>query len=236
MIIPSLDLNDPAIDVAVAHGFIPGLKPSKGNNAPQSTIPTQPQQAPQTQQPTSQPTAEVKDTNLESMVRAVAQIELDEYGHWDYHGHSSGLSFVRRMREQLGDIMGPDTQATPFVKSRPKSNVIDSPKSGNYDSPSDFPSPGYDLAPEHIARQACSKAVYDAASLLRPVHLPTFWASFQRLYSIPAEQYTDEDHKFLPLYYSTMAVGTLFGPEDDNDQQGYEGAINRGYVRTRMTE
>ena len=110
------------------------------------------------------------DTNLESMVRAVAQLDMDEQGHWDYHGHSSGLSFVRRMREQLGDIMGQEGQATPFVKTRPMSQVLESPKSGA-DSPAGDISPaaGTDLPQLEYAREICSYTVNDAAVLLRVV-------------------------------------------------------------------
>lgn len=228
MIIPNLDLNDPAIDVAVQQGFIPGLKSKMGDFA--ETKAQQRQNAPNT-------IDGAKDTNLESMVRAVGQIELDERGNWDYHGHSSGLSFVRRMREQLGDLMGPDTQASPFVKSRPASHVIDSPKSNNnyYESPMDSSSmSSLDLPPEDLARELCANSVQEAAVLLRAVHLPSFWASFQRLYSLPQEHYSDQDHRFLPLFYSTLALGALFGHDEGEGQQGYESAIDQGYVLWRV--
>ena len=101
ILIPNLDLTDPGIDAAVAQGWIPGA-PGKGD--PTAARTQRHQRAP----PQLQPTAEnnKSDTNLESMVRAVAQIDMDETGNWDYHGHSSGLSFVRRMREQLGGLDG----------------------------------------------------------------------------------------------------------------------------------
>ena len=130
ILIPNLDLNDPGIDAAVAQGWIPGA-PGKGHpGAPVAAAAAAAAATQPTQRPPLAPNTENKsDTNLESMVRAVAQMDVDEQGHWDYHGHSSGLSFMRRMREQLGDLMGPDSPATPFVKSRPPSLVLDSPRS-----------------------------------------------------------------------------------------------------------
>jgi hypothetical protein len=181
ILIPNLDLNDPGIDAAVAQGWIPGA-PGKGHPSAPGGIASATAAAQSSQRPPLAPNPENKsDTNLESMVRAVAQMDVDEQGHWDYHGHSSGLSFMRRMREQLGDLMGPDPPATPFVKSRPPSLVLDSPRS-TFDSPSEHPnSPSGELPPKDMAYQFCSNAIDDAAALLKFVHKPSFWASFERI-------------------------------------------------------
>lgn len=221
MLMPEIDLNDPAIDVAVAQGYIPGL------NKPKTPGPEE------SKYPTSTPSGAIdngKDTNLESMVRAVGQLDLDEQGNWDYHGHSSGLSFVRRMREQLGSIMGPDTQATPFVKSRPMSQVLDSPKSNYMESPMESISAGADLPAKELGRQLCSMSLSDAAVLLRPLHHPSFWRSFDRIYATHPDNYNDQDHRFLPLLYSVLALGCLFGKDEKSElnKLGYENAIDQG--------
>ncbi|KXL41553.1 hypothetical protein M433DRAFT_77064 [Acidomyces richmondensis BFW] len=238
ILIPNLDLNDPGIDAAVKQGWIPGA-PGRGNPSavPDTARPRMNAEPPPPPPPAAaqrpQHAQNLSDTQLELMVRAVAQLDMDEQGHWDYHGHSSGLSFVRRMREQLGDLMGPDTPTTPFVKNRPMSQVLDSPKSFA-DSPNMESSPGstVDLPPIEYARQICSNAVDDATSLLRIVHKPSFWQSFERLYSTPPDQYTNEDNKFLPLFHSVMAVGHLFGKDDSSslNQHGYESAIQQGFT------
>jgi hypothetical protein len=221
-------LNDPGIDAAVAQGWIPGA-PGKGHPSAPGGLAS----AAATQRPPLTPNPENKsDTNLESMVRAVAQMDVDEQGHWDYHGHSSGLSFMRRMREQLGDLMGPDSPATPFVKSRPASLVLDSPRS-TFDSPSEnLGSPGSELPPKDIARQFCSNAIDDAAALLKFVHKPSFWASFERTYDTPSDNWGNEEQRFLPLLYSAMALGTLFGQDEQSNlnQVGYESAIQQGFA------
>lgn len=232
ILIPNLDLTDPGIDAAVAQGWIPGA-PGKGNPAAaQPPLPRPPPQAAPTNGHTPQHTENKSDTNLESMVRAVAQMDMDEQGHWDYHGHSSGLSFVRRMREQLGDLMGPDTAATPFVKSRPMSQILDSPRSAGESSPGDVSPGGSELPPKDYARQVCSNAVNDATALLRVVHKPSFWQSFERIYSMPSEHWTNEDNVFLPLFHSAMALGHLFAKDDDGNlnEQGYESAIQQGFA------
>lgn len=169
------------------------------------------------------------DSHLESMVRSTGQLDLDEQGNLEYHGHSSGLSFVRRMREQLGDVMGPEGQGTPFVKSRPMSQVFDSPRS-THDSPFDSSLVGPDLPPRDVARLLCDNAIHDAASILRVVHYPTFMKQFDSVYDKPPESYTNEENVFLPLLYATMALGTLFSKDDNGelDRKGYENAITEG--------
>lgn len=169
------------------------------------------------------------DSHLESMVRSTGQLDLDEQGNLEYHGHSSGLSFVRRMREQLGDVMGPEGQGTPFVKSRPMSQVFDSPRS-THDSPLDSSLTGPELPPRDVARLLCDNAIHDAASILRVVHYPTFMKQFDSIYDKPPESYSNDDNVFLPLLYATMALGTLFSKDDNGelDRKGYENAIAEG--------
>jgi hypothetical protein len=76
ILIPNLDLSDPGIDAAVAQGWIPGA-PGKGN-------PTADQSSNSSSRPPPAPHVEKKsDTNLESMMTAAAQLDIDETGNWD---------------------------------------------------------------------------------------------------------------------------------------------------------
>lgn len=234
ILIPNLDLNDPGIDAAVAQGWIPGA-PGKGRPVASHE--------PRTQRPSVQPlpgSENKSDTNIEAMMKAVAQLDMDEAGNWDYHGHSSGLSFVRRMREQLGDLMGPETVSTPFVKNRPLSHVLDSPKSvaPSADSPafSEPTSAATDLPPKHMALETCKGAVDEAAALFRVVHKPSFWQSVDRLYAVPQDQWSNEDHKFLPLFHAALALGHLFSKPDQTtlESGNYESAIQQGFVHFRL--
>lgn len=73
---------------------------------------------------------------------------------------------------------------------------------------------------------------------MRLVHEPSFWATFERVYSTPWDQYTNEEHTFLPLLYVAMATGCLFSDnvESTLDKSGYEGAIGQGYVTNRICD
>jgi hypothetical protein len=169
------------------------------------------------------------DDHLESMVKSTGQLDLDEQGNIEYHGHSSGLTFVRRMRESLGDVMGPEGKGTPFVKSRPMSQVFDSPRSfSEKDSPWEQ-LPGSDLPPRELAREMCDITINDAGAILRFVHYPTFVKQMENLYDLTPENYTNEENMFLPLLYSVLAVATLFQRGDGSGlDEGYEKAISEG--------
>jgi hypothetical protein len=214
LLIPNVDLNDPELEMKLRSSFqfspSPLRTPSITANA---VIPEEQENG--------------VDDQLESMVKATGDLDLDEQGNFEYHGHSSGLHFIRRMRESLGDVMGPEPKSTPFIKSRPMSNVIDSPRSAS-DSPMDS-LPGSDLPPIAVARELCDIAINDAGALMRFVHYPTFISQMERLYDIPLEQYGNDENMFLPLFYAVLSVATLFAKTDDSGREyGYEAAIQEG--------
>lgn len=209
VVLPNLDgLDDPAIDLVIRKGCLPDIGPGDREKAQNSSTSS--------------------DTNLESMVNAVGSIELDETGMWDYSGHSSGLNFMRRVREQLGDVISSPIAAMPALSSRSPTS-LESPRpatnSAASESPMELQNGNFgnplpvNLPTKEAARVMCRNAVSEVAVLLRVVHEPTFWASFDRIYSIPPTQYADEDHRFLPLLYSTLAVGVVYGNEQDNTYQ-----------------
>jgi hypothetical protein len=214
LLIPNVDLNDPELEMKLRQfQFSPSPLRSTPATSINVTIP------------------EEHDSGgcdqLESMVQATGALDLDEQGNFEYHGHSSGLHFLRRMRESLGDVMGPEPKSTPFIKSRPMSTVIDSPRSTG-DSPLES-LPGSDLPPRAIARELCDIAINDAGALLRIVHYPTFISQMERLYDVSPENYGNDENMFLPLFYAVLAVATLFAKTDSNGQEyGYEAAITEG--------
>ena len=171
-----------------------------------------------------------KDSLLESMVHNTGSLDLDDRGNWDFHGHSSGLVFLRRMRQQFGDLMGDsEFQGSTFLKMKPARRTLDSPMS--IDSPTDpnFPITA-DLPSKEYGRSLCENALDDACALMRFAHKPTFYAMFDRIYDTPPEQYGNEENKYLPLVYAVMAVGSLFAKTEDSklEREGYEGAIDQG--------
>jgi hypothetical protein len=228
LIVPNADLKDPDLEAKLRQlSFSPTpFSPSPFSPSPLRTTATTVNGA-----RTQVAPDEAVDDHLESMVRSTGQLDLDEQGHFEYHGHSSGLSFVRRMRESLGDVMMPEGKGTPFVVSRPMSQVFDSPRSLN-DSPWDSVPPGADLPSREVARELCDLAINDAGALLRFVHYPTFVKGLEKIYDTAPEDYGNDENAFLPLLYSVLALGTLFSKKDEEelDTRGYEKAIHEGYV------
>ncbi|KAL1641248.1 Gypsy retrotransposon integrase-like protein 1 [Diplodia intermedia] len=239
-ILPNVDLDDPALVASLQEGVLPPLPQAQA--PPQAQAQARPFAAPDGQMAHAQadrpmrvdtmnPQAQSGEGQLESMVRATGQLDLDEHGYWDYHGHSSGLSFVRRMRERF-DFMGRgEGESSPFPLTRPLSHVFESPKSVQ-DSPATFDNAvlgGAELPSREKARELCDTALNDASALLRVVHLPSFWKSFETLYGKLPEEYGAAENSFLPLLYTVLALGTLFSrTSEDLDEVGYENAINQG--------
>lgn len=157
-------------------------------------------------------------------------LDRDDQGHWDYHGHTSGIIFVRRLRKQLGavDITSPMARSRASISGQ----MMGSPKSFS-ESPQDSSlPPTHDLPPREVARRLCHNSIDHACSLMRFVHEPSFFAMLERIYDTPPDQFTNEENSFLPLLYIVIAVGCLFSEDGQGqgtlDLSGYEGAIGQG--------
>ena len=170
-----------------------------------------------------------KDSMLESMVQNTGSLDLDDEGNWDFHGHSSGRAFLRRMREQFGDLMG-KPNVTPWMNYNPGSSrtqLVESPTT-LLDSPMDRTLPKtHELPSKSIALLLCGNALDDAGALIRVVHQSTFYDVFHRVYDVPYETFGDEEHKFLPLLYCVLALGSLFARADQSELH-YQNAIDQG--------
>ncbi|CAI7580366.1 unnamed protein product [Penicillium glandicola] len=219
-VLPNVDLDDPQLDVkATEQKFVAAQK------AKQATEDVKPLAVQDTAQ-------ELGDEGLlETMVDNSGCLDRDDQGHWDYHGHTSGVLFVRRLRKQLGatDITGPMARSRPSITA----HMLDSPKSMS-ESPQDTTlPPTHELPPRAVARRLCHNALDHACSLMRFVHEPSFFTSLERIYDTPPEQFTNEENSFLPLLYIVIAVGCLFSDDGSGqgtlDLAGYESAIGQGF-------
>ncbi|KAL3419637.1 fungal specific transcription factor [Phlyctema vagabunda] len=234
-VLPTVDLNDPNIDVAIQQ-----RRQAVGVQEMQQQPPPAPPQGPP---PTSAPHAGLHvpatddpDAKLRSMIETTGQLDLDERGHWDFHGGSSGAIFLKRMREQFGSLLG--TEPTmPFLPRPPRPAAItpflDSPKSISVESPMDSGLPNtIDLPSRDQARTLCTNALNCACSLLRFVHQPTFYEVFDRIYDVSPDNYGDEENRFLPLLYVVLALGCMFttepGEEDEPVHAIYKNSIEQG--------
>lgn len=170
------------------------------------------------------------------MIRQTGQMDLDEKGQWDYYGHSSGLSFLRRVRDQFGHSLNPeaaDSRSAAVHRTRNIGQDFTSPRSPGevIDSPFERPrSPLHHLPSKSLAQRLCGDALDDASAILNLVYKPGFYRGFDRIYSLSPDRYEDHDRKYLPLLYSVLALGCLFDKGDENilDQSGYEGATDQG--------
>ena len=169
------------------------------------------------------------EAQLESMVQSTGTLDLDDNGNWDYHGVSSGWTFLRRLRAQMGPSF-----SDPRHWKKPKLPAMlesQSPRSPS-ESPLDGQSPvTHDLPPIETARKLCRNALDDACALMRFIHQPTFYQRMDKIYSTDPERFTNTDSKFLPVLYLVMAVGCMFSTAEDDrlDVEGYEKGIGQGY-------
>lgn len=219
MVLPDLNLDDPQFDVHATEKLLAGSKKDKQptGNARKPSIGPQPDSG----------TEGGDESLLETMVDNSGCLDVDDQGHYDYHGHTSGVTFIQRLRKQLGAM----DLALP-MRTRSMPQMLDSPKS--IESPQDpaFP-PTHDLPTREIAHRLCHNALDDGCSLMRFVHEPSFYAMLNRIYDTPWEQFTNQENSFLPLLYIVMSVGCLFsddGPGGTLNLSGYENAIGQGYV------
>ena len=231
-VLPDLDLDDPNYEAAISQRIHPvvkqEIKPADNSQAMPGITPG----IPQADSPSD--TDAEKDSLLESMVENTGLLDIDDQGYWDFHGHSSGLVFLQRMREQFGGLMGKTEGASmPFMKSRSPmslSQPFESPKS-LVDSPMDPNLPNMqELPARDCARKLCEYALDDACALMRFVHQPTFYAMFDRVYDVAPENYGNDENRFLPLLYSALALGCLFAKSETSILQieGYESAMDQG--------
>lgn len=222
--LPDVDLDDPNFDAGVPQRMHGSVKQESSPGAVQGSTVSPFKNLP--------PTEEIENESLlESMVENTGSLDLDDQGYWDYHGHSSGLVFLRRMREQFGDLMGKsEGYGFPTIKPRRFHLTLESPKS-NDDSPSEPNLPNtHDLPTRDVARNLCGYALDDACAVMRFVHHPTFYAMLNRIYDVQPEYFGNEENRFLPLLYAAMALGCLFAKGEDSQLQinGYESAIDQG--------
>jgi hypothetical protein len=184
------------------------------------------------QLPTSEKTpatALEDDVQLQTMVEGTGSLDLDDQGHWDYHGNSSGFAFMRNLRAQFGDLSVPDPRV-PYAKHHAVSHLVESPKSVSSSRHEFSISRGADLPDRDTVMLLCRNTLEVACALMRFVHKPSFYSKVIRIFETDPEDYTNADTQFLPLLFVVMAVGCLFGQNEDTklDTEGYEPAIEQG--------
>lgn len=220
VVFPAVDLNDPNIDAHLQNGLLPQLAASA--QRPPPNVATDPR----LMQP--EHVDDANDSHLEAMVKATGHLDLDEEGNWDYHGHSSGVSFMSGLR-QFGEMFQIPADSSPSLKHRSMSQGPPSPTSTlSFADSSNVPT-GADLPSKDEAQNLCDAAIVEASAMLRVVHLPTFYKQFDRMFELSPDQYGVAENSFLPLLFAVMALGKLFSKNDlDLDKSSYETLVNDG--------
>ncbi|RPA99695.1 hypothetical protein L873DRAFT_1581487, partial [Choiromyces venosus 120613-1] len=153
-----------------------------------------------------------KDSLLESMVEAAGRLDIDESGHMDFHGHSSGIAFLAHINTQLSDLLGGDASGRALVKVRAAAfpKVFDTPGSAA-DSPFDGQTPNTSMLPtREVAKVLLDVCMDDACVLMRFVHRPTFDDMVNRIYEKDPNDFGDDENNHLPLLYLAFGVGCIF--------------------------
>ena len=225
-VLPDLNLDDPQLDLHATEQRLVGAQKDKQSAGSATANP-----ASATAPPPENAQEGGEESLLETMVDNSGCLDRDDQGHWDYHGHTSGIIFVRRLRKQLG------AADVPINRPRGMSQMLESPKSVTGSPQDQTLTPTHDLPTRDIARRLCHSAIDHACSLMRFVHEPSFFADLERVYDVPPEQYTNQENSFIPLLYIVMAVGCLFSDDGAGtlDLAGYEGAIGQGYDTSIIT-
>src|ERR1700742_2750512 len=88
-VLPGLDLDDPKFHARSVEQLIESSRPKPSVNGDARPAPEAPKLD--------------DDAQLQSMVDRTGTLDLDDNGHWDFHGQSSGYVFMRKFRAQFGD-------------------------------------------------------------------------------------------------------------------------------------
>jgi hypothetical protein len=215
-VLPGANLDDPKFDAHDIGQIIDSAREAKPN----------------VQTPTreTRPNAvQDDDAQLQTMVEGTASLDLDDQGHWDYHGESSGFTFFRNLRGQFGDSFVP-VPRIPSSQSHAVSHMMKSPTPVS-SSPYDFNIPHpVDLPDRATAMHLCRNTLDVACALIRFIHKPNFYGKVNRIFDTDPDNYTNADTQFLPLLYVVLGEGCLFAQTEDTKLAtvGYESAIEQG--------
>lgn len=167
-----------------------------------------------------------EDSLLESMVEAAGRLEIDEAGHMDFHGHSSGIAFLAHINSQFGNLLGGDATELKKMRSTAFPAVFDSPGSSASSSPDAGSQMTALLPSKEIAKVLIDTCLDDACVLMRFVHRPSFNSMMDRVYDMDPGTFGETETSFLPLLYLSLAVGCLF--VNDMSIWGIENPVAEG--------
>ncbi|KAK9454351.1 fungal-specific transcription factor domain-containing protein, partial [Dipodascopsis uninucleata] len=179
-----------------------------------------------------------EDTNIESMVISLGRLDVDETGHLDYVGRSSGRSFAQIVRAHFlnnhpDEIPADLAMNAQLLHSLPNPNTP-SPAGYTDDSPSDRIYQSNSavfkivLPPHDVAKYLVDAVFAQYMTVLLFDHRPSIVARVDALYAVDPDDYGPRELGFLPLFYMLLAVGGLM-LQDMREMNKYKKEANDSY-------
>jgi hypothetical protein len=160
-----------------------------------------------------------KDSLLDSMVEATARLDVDETGHVDFHGHSSGLTYLSHLNNRFGGLLG---EVKLGSASWPiGAGTVQSPAPSLSPVGENLPNVGLSFCKE-TAKTLVEICLDSACVLMRFIHKPSFMSMVERIYEIGEDDYEEDENTFLPLFYMALGVGCLFVDDKTRMRMGIE--------------
>ncbi|KAI4593839.1 hypothetical protein KJ359_008880 [Pestalotiopsis sp. 9143b] len=217
-ILPHVDLGDANAVAASAQTLRsrPMLRPTPPRKeAPPPAAPVE---------PTAEPGRYI------TLIDRVNQLDLTETGEYDFHGLSSGAAFLSQIAQQFPSLRY--DSRLPFLPPLQSSVLAETSESAAQSETLSWPvKPDFlELPVRQLAQDLCDYSFSRASCILRVVHAPSFWRSFDRLYQERPQKFTLEQRRFVGLLFSVMALGSMYDV-DENDPTNpdhYDVAIQRG--------
>lgn len=220
---PNLDLDDPHLDTTVLSKLqlpISNMRSlaSTGAKLPESH-----------QTPHCHASSE-QDANLATVLEETGRLALDNMGDWSYQSHGSSAAFVRRLGERFANMSDLSIEdKTTNLRLRGTPDIFESANHLMNPAFEDSSHEFISLPPREIAIELATSALNEACALFNFVHKPSFFSMLEEVYLLNPAQYTDKEHRFLPLLYAVLALGYLFSC-NEQVRSGYTHAISEGYV------
>ena len=157
------------------------------------------------------------DELLEATTTATGRLDVDGQGRCEYHGDFAGLAFLEQIGERCSQLLYANSSKPGAFPRLSLRRVF---ASENFSSRSSRPDPTtlFQLPLRTTAQLLSQIALNDASCLMTFVDIPTFNKLLDRIYSTNPQDYTRVEELFLPLLYSTLAVGELFSPGSFQNQ------------------
>lgn len=165
------------------------------------------------------------------LVGSADQLDLTDSGEYQFHGISSGAAFLSRIDQHFPGLLRQDSRM-PFLPQPSRPSPAKPLELPVY-SANPWRLEDHDhetLPPRDLARALCGYALSWGSCLLRVVHAPSFWTTFETLYTVHPQSRTNQQRRFVGLLFAVMALGSMYDV-DENDPTNpdhYAVAIERG--------